>query len=102
MREEITTRGKESLLEASEQDRIFSALALSFISRTASKMQQELAQHKSDASAAWNRCMADLVLCSKFHCLLYVFRSFVGGVQTAIKQGAKAKLQLVLLSWCSP
>lgn len=83
----LASQGKEALLDSATQERILSTLALLFIFRTANKVQHELQARKSDSSAAWNLCMADLVLCSKFHCLLYIFRSLVAVVRSASKQG---------------
>ncbi len=94
LRAEISTGGKSALLNPATQEKILATLALVFIFRTANKMQQEMKtqkqqnQQQADPAAAWNRCMADLVLCSKFHCLHYMFRSFASTV-TATAQGTR-------------
>jgi hypothetical protein len=91
LRAEISAGGKSALLNPAMQEKILATLALVFIFRTANKMQQEMKtqkQQQADPAAAWNRCMADLVLCSKFHCLHYMFRSFASTV-TATAQGTR-------------
>jgi hypothetical protein len=88
LRADISAGGKSALLNPATQEKILATLALVFIFRTANKMQQEMKalkqQQQADPAAAWNRCMADLVLCSKFHCLRY-FASTV----TATAQGTR-------------
>jgi len=84
LRTEISAAGKAALLDPAMQERILSAMAATFIFHTASKLQQELLKVETGPDAAWNRCMADLVLCSKFHCLHYVFGSFASAVQTGV------------------
>jgi hypothetical protein len=92
LRAYISAGGKSALLNPATQEKILATLALVFIFRTANKMQQEIKaqkqQQQADPAAAWNRCMADLVLCSKFHCLHYMFRSFASTV-TATAQGTR-------------
>jgi hypothetical protein len=97
LRAEISASGKGALLTPAVQERVLSTLALATIFRTASRMQQELKPgggKSADPAAAWNRCMADLVLCSKFHCLYYMFRSFSSAVVAASTQGANPQPHL--------
>jgi hypothetical protein len=94
LREEISAGGKAALMNSSTQEKIVTTLALVYIYRTANRMQHELVLAKggdgqpSDPAAAWNCCMADLVLCSKFHCLRYMLCSFSSAV-SSMSQGTR-------------